>query len=183
MSSRLLFGLRMAPVAVTLFLVIGFCVPSYVWLEPDIAGERVGASLPAGAGLGATVWAVSLVRGAGGDGAHGTVSWPVAGATPQIRRRSGHRRSSGGGVPRAVMAVAGVLRPRLMVSQTVMDCADAGAKGSGVPARGGASCVARQLKKLLFLLSPDVLPFVSGLSTLGAGLGEIYGVGGRRRCG
>ena len=51
-SSRLLFALRMAPVAVTLFLVLGFCVPSYVWLEPDITGERVGVSCLLAAALG-----------------------------------------------------------------------------------------------------------------------------------
>ena len=63
LSSRLLFGLRMAPVAITLFLVVGFCVPSYVWLEPDIASERVSFVCLLAATLGAAVWAVALLRG------------------------------------------------------------------------------------------------------------------------
>ena len=42
LSSRLLFALRIGPVATALFLVVGFCVPSYIWLEPDISSERVG---------------------------------------------------------------------------------------------------------------------------------------------
>ena len=62
-AARLLFWLRTAPVAVTLFLVAGFCVPSYVWLEPDISGERVGAACLLAAGMGGVVWAVSLLRG------------------------------------------------------------------------------------------------------------------------
>ena len=41
MASRLLFGMRIAPSAITVFLVVGFCVPSYIWLEPDIT-ERDG---------------------------------------------------------------------------------------------------------------------------------------------
>src|SRR5215472_6687076 len=62
-SSRLLFALRIVPVAVTLFLVLGFCVPSYVWLEPDIAGERVGIVCLLAAALGIAAWATSLMRG------------------------------------------------------------------------------------------------------------------------
>lgn len=62
-SARLLFWLRMAPAAATLFLVIGFCVPSYIWLEPDVASERVGFACLLAALLGAAVWLVALVRG------------------------------------------------------------------------------------------------------------------------
>ncbi len=63
LSARLLFALRMAPVTVTLFLVLGFCVPSYVWLEPDIAGERVGLACLMASTLGAAMWVASLLRG------------------------------------------------------------------------------------------------------------------------
>src|SRR5271169_6821518 len=62
-STRLLFGLRMAPSAVGLFLVIGFCVPSYIWLEPPVQNERVGLACLLAAILGAVGWAISLLRG------------------------------------------------------------------------------------------------------------------------
>ena len=63
LSARLLFGLRMAPAAFTLFFVVGFCVPSYVWLEPPVQDERVGLACLLAAVLGAAGWAVSLLRG------------------------------------------------------------------------------------------------------------------------
>src|SRR5215471_2875683 len=119
-SAHLLFGLRIAPVAVTLFLVLGFCVPSYVWLEPDIAGERVGLACLLAAALGVAVWAISLLRGlvsvvrtqryirkCGAAVQQGK----RAGATPELVVMSEEN---------AVMAVAGVLRPRLLVSQDVI---------------------------------------------------------------
>ena len=46
------------------FLVVGFCVPSYVWLEPHITSETRRMVLLAVWRLpGAAVWIVSLVRG------------------------------------------------------------------------------------------------------------------------
>ena len=62
MASRFLFALRMAPAAVSVFLIVGFCVPSYVWLEPDLATERVGWFCLLAAASGAAVWAVALLR-------------------------------------------------------------------------------------------------------------------------
>src|SRR5690349_2333080 len=64
MASRFLFGLRIAPAAITAFLVVGFCVPSYIWLEPDITVERVGWFCLLAAVTGAVAWLVSLVRAA-----------------------------------------------------------------------------------------------------------------------
>ena len=62
-ASSLLFGLRMAPCALALLVVLGYCVPSYVWLEPDIANERVGLAFLAAALFGMIVCVVPLVRG------------------------------------------------------------------------------------------------------------------------
>jgi len=39
-AARFLFGLRMAPLVLTLFAVIAFCIPSYLWFEPEATGKR-----------------------------------------------------------------------------------------------------------------------------------------------
>lgn len=169
LSARLLFGLRIAPVAVTLFLVIGFCVPSYVWLEPNIASERVGAACLLAAGLGATAWSASLFRG---------VAALVRTERYVARCRRNSRRSL---VVRetaevlvmeyreAVMAVAGVLRPRLIVSQAVIDSLTQEQKEAAFRHEAAHRVSRDNVKKFLFLLAPDVLPFVSGLSNLERG--------------
>jgi hypothetical protein len=165
-SSRLLFALRMAPAAVTLFLVLGFCVPSYVWLEPDISGERVGFACLLAAALGATVWMVSSARG--------LVS--IVRTQNYLRRcrrfesRAGDAADclvvSNGAV---VMAVAGAWHPQLVVSQAVMNALSDEQKQAAFRHEAAHRTSRDNLKKLLFMLSPDVLPFVSGLTRLERG--------------
>jgi Zn-dependent protease with chaperone function len=165
-SARLLFALRIAPAGVTLFLVLGFCVPSYVWLEPDIAGERVGIACLLAAALGVAVWATSLMRG--------LVS--VIRTQRYIRRcgSRGQRASAGNASPELVvvsetnpvMAVAGVLRPRLLVSQDVMNALSEEQKEAAFRHEAAHRASRDNLKRLLFLLSPDVVPFVGSFSKL-----------------
>ena len=165
-SARLLFALRIAPAGVTLFLVLGFCVPSYIWLEPDIAGERVGIACLLAAALGVAVWATSLMRG--------LVS--VIRTQRYIRRcgSRGQRASAGNASPELVvvsetnpvMAVAGVLRPRLLVSQDVMNALSEEQKEAAFRHEAAHRASRDNLKRLLFLLSPDVVPFVGSFSKL-----------------
>jgi len=165
-SSRLLFALRIAPTAVTLFLVLGFCVPSYVWLEPDIAAERVGIACLLAAGLGIAIWATSLVRGL----------MSVVRTQRYIRRcgYQSHKADIGNTNPElvvvsetnAVMAVAGVLHPRLLVSQDVMNALSEEQRDAAFRHEAAHRASRDNLKRLLFLLSPDVVPFVRSLSKL-----------------
>jgi len=165
-SSRLLFALRMAPVAVTLFLVLGFCVPSYVWLEPDIAGERVGMACLVAAALGVAICATSLLRGL-----------VTVVRTQRYIRKCGSSVREGTaqadtpellvvGETNAVMAVAGVLHPRLLVSQDVMNALSDEQKEAAFRHEAAHGASRDNLKRLLFLLSPDVLPFVRSFSKL-----------------
>jgi Zn-dependent protease with chaperone function len=168
-SSRLLFSLRIAPVAVTLFLVLGFCVPSYVWLEPDITGERVGVTCLLAAVLGVAGWMVSLLRG--------LVS--VVRTQQYIRRcESGiHEKDANHATPElvvvsqtnAVMAVAGVLHPRLLVSQDVMNALSKEQKEAAFRHEAAHGASRDNLKRLLFLLTPDVVPFAGSFSKLEEG--------------
>ncbi|MCX6628995.1 MAG: hypothetical protein NTW28_15365, partial [Candidatus Solibacter sp.] len=42
LAGRFLLALRLLPAALALFFVVGLCVPSYLWLEPEINSEEVG---------------------------------------------------------------------------------------------------------------------------------------------
>ena len=173
LSARLLFGLRMAPVAVSLFLVIGFCVPSYVWLEPNITSERVGRACLLAATLGASVWSISLARG-----------FAAFLRTERYmhqfgRMRSGYTDGQQGAEmlvvddPAAVIAVAGVLHQRLIVSQAVIDSLTPEQKEVAFRHEAAHRLSRDNLKKFLFLLAPDILPFVSGASSLERGWNRI----------
>ncbi|HVP54658.1 MAG TPA: M56 family metallopeptidase [Candidatus Eisenbacteria bacterium] len=165
-SSRLLFALRIAPAALSVFLILGFCVPSYVWLEPDIARERVGIACLLAALMGGSVWAVSLLRGA----------TSVVRTERYVRRcwrskQPAEKSQAGTDVvvlaeSSAVMAVAGVVHPQLVVSQTVMDALSEEQRQAAFRHEAAHRGSRDNLKKLLFLLAPDVLPFAAGLSSL-----------------
>ncbi len=169
LSSRVLFGLRMAPAAITLFLVIGFCVPSYVRLEPDIASERVGFACLLAALLGGAVWAVALLRGFSS----------VARTARYMRvcRSNGVETTVGRGSAQALvlhgdfplMAVAGLMHPRLVVSQSVINALSEEQREAAFRHETAHRISRDNLKKFLFLLAPDILPFVSGLSNLEQG--------------
>jgi Zn-dependent protease with chaperone function len=165
-SARLLFGLRIAPVAVTLFLILGFCIPSYIWLEPDIAEERVGIACLLAAVLGAAIWAASLLRGLlsvlrtqrfidrCSSAGRATV---VAEGPNELLVMSNTA---------AIMAVAGVLHPRLVVSEDVMEALTEEQREAAFRHEAAHGVSRDNLKKLLFLLAPDVLPFVRSLALL-----------------
>ena len=166
LASRLLFGVRIAPAAVTAFLVVGFCVPSYLWLEPDIASERVGWFCLLAAAAGAVAWAVSLLRG----WFRSCAPRAMCGTAVVNRRpRSGQPTAADIVVlngSAAVMAVAGVVHPRLVVSQSVLDALSDDQREAAFRHEAAHRVSRDNLKRLLLMLSPDVMPFVGGLSRL-----------------
>jgi hypothetical protein len=165
LASRWLFGVRIAPVAITLFLVFGFCVPSYIWLEPDIASERVGWACLMAAMFGSVVWVVSLLRGLQSVvRTERYVSRCQLGAPGGTVGREANLVVVNDGT--AVMAVAGVMNPRLVVSQTVMDALNDEQREAAFRHEAAHRSSRDNLKKLLFLLSPDVMPFVKGPTKL-----------------
>jgi Zn-dependent protease with chaperone function len=168
-SSRLLFALRMTPVAVTGFLIVGFCVPSYLWLEPEATGEHVSWFCLSAAVLGTAIWTISLLRGLNS----------VARTEQYLRHCAHSNLTAGTGSNRAqvlvvrdgnpVMAVAGVVHPQLVVSQTVMDALSDEQKEAAFRHEAAHRTSRDNLKKLLFLLAPDVLPGISGHARLERG--------------
>jgi Zn-dependent protease with chaperone function len=140
-----------------------------VWLEPDITGERVGVTCLLAAALGVAGWTVSLLRG--------LVS--VVRTQQYIRRcESGiHETDASDATPElvvvsqtnAVMAVAGILHPRLLVSQDVMDALSQEQKEAAFRHEAAHGASRDNLKRLLFLLAPDVVPFAGSFSKLEEG--------------
>ncbi|HEV2183446.1 MAG TPA: hypothetical protein VGR39_07155, partial [Candidatus Acidoferrales bacterium] len=120
LAARLLLVLRLSPVAVAAFIVSALCVPSYLWLEPNANAERVGIACCFAALLGVALWTFSLVR-------------VLRAVLISLRyRRQCERESNAGLVSNqqepllvvdtegAVLALAGVIRPRVVVSRGVL---------------------------------------------------------------
>jgi beta-lactamase regulating signal transducer with metallopeptidase domain len=168
-AARFLFALRLAPLVLTLFAVLAFCIPSYLWLEPEATGEKVGLFCVFTALMGVAIWAFSLVRVAGA----------VRGTNRYLHECERHGRKinvNGSDSPALlladktpVMAVAGVFHPRLVVSKRVLHGLSAEQREAAL-SHEQAHCVSGDnFKRLLILLAPEIMPFVSSFRTLDRG--------------
>lgn len=168
-AARLLLALRLLPASLAVLVVAGLCVPSYLWLEPKAAVERVGFGFLAAAALGAAAWSVSLARGVR--------------AAVRSRRYLHHCRSVGveahlPGDPSPVwlvdeaatpLALGGLIRPRLVVSRPVLRALSRRQLAAALRHERAHGAARDNLKRLLILLAPGILPFFHGFESLERG--------------
>jgi len=161
-AARFLFFFRMFPFALTLFLILGFCVPSYLWLEPLSSGERVGFACLGAAALGVVVWMLSAFR----------VGFSLVRTSRYMSscHRDGQEIAVDGEAARVlvvkreapVMAVAGLVRPKLIVSRSVLHKLTPEQRAAAFRHEQAHQASRDNLKRFICLLAPDALPFVSG---------------------
>jgi len=173
LAARCLLALRLLPAAGAAFMVATVCVPSYLWLEPEAPDERVGFSCLAAALLGILMWGVSLARGV-----HAMASSrrfvQHCRQTGQLTRLAGDYAPASidawiVDAPAPLLALAGIFRPRLVISRGVLSTLSA--EQLAVASRHErAHWAARDnLKRLCIMLSPGILPFAGSSLTLERG--------------
>ena len=169
LAGRFLLALRLLPAALALFVVAGLCVPSYLWLEPESNAEEVGAGCLAAAILAAALWTISTARG-------------VRAATRSARHARGYQRLARPSTlpgsrlpvwildtPAPLLALVGVLRSRMVISRPVMNALSAEQLAAALR-HEEAHLVARDnLKRLLLLLAPGLLPGFHGFEAIERG--------------
>ncbi len=164
-AARLLFALRLAPAGLAGLVVAGFCVPAYLWLEPSVAvAERAGWPVLLLATAGAALWLDSGWRAAR--------AWVCARRWVAACRRSGQWVALAGAgeevlvTPDAapVLALAGVWRPRIVVSSAMLRELSPGQLRAALAHEQAHRDSRENLKRLLLLGAPDVLPFLRQLA-------------------
>ena len=165
-AARLLFAVRMLPLTLTLLAVLAFCIPSYLWLEPEATGEKVGFVCFLTAILGVAIWALAIFR----------VVHAVRGTARYLHRCERHSEQiemPGESAPALllkdkspVLAVAGVVHPRLLISRRVMHGLTAEQIEAALSHERAHRSSGDNLKRFLMLLAPDVLPFTRGFVAL-----------------
>jgi beta-lactamase regulating signal transducer with metallopeptidase domain len=165
-AARLLFVLRTSPWLLTLLAVLVFCIPSYLWLEPEATGERVSLICMVMALAGVSICASSLIRAWGAF--RGTVRY--------LQHCQNHGRKvavRGEAVPALllkdkapVVAVAGVFRPQLVISRSVMRGLSHEEREAALRHEQAHCLAGDNLKRFLILLSPDPFPFVRTFGSL-----------------
>ncbi|MGB7187239.1 MAG: M56 family metallopeptidase [Candidatus Acidiferrales bacterium] len=162
---RFLLALRLLPVTLAAFVVAGLCVPSYLWLETNEATERVGLACCAMALLGVLVCASSLAR---------SVRALFLSARQARRcKREGRSDRESDSVPVTVMnsdapvlALAGLIRPRVIVSRAVLQTLSREELEAALEHEHAHRKSQDNLKRLLLFLAPDILPFSRAFTRL-----------------
>ena len=165
-AARFLFVVRIFPMVLTVFAVLAFCVPSYLWLEPEATGEKVGFICFLMATLGAVIWVLSITRVV--SAVRGTVQY-----LHQCERRGQKIKMPGESFPALllddkapVLAVAGVVHPQLVISEAVLHGLTAEQREAALRHEQAHRTSRDNIKRFLILLSPDVLPFLRAFTGL-----------------
>lgn len=165
-AARFLLALRLLPFVVATLFVLGLCVPSYLWLEPAAAAERVGLVCAVFGLLGAATWCVALSRG--------TRAVLASLRHNQLCASAGSTtRMPGEPSPVVVveheaplLAMSGLLRSRLLISRGVLGALSTEELGAALHHECAHRTSRDNTKRLLILLAPDIFPFVRPLQML-----------------
>jgi hypothetical protein len=165
-AARFLFALRVLPCALGAGAVLGLCVPSYLWLEPQAISERIGIVCMSLAILGGLNCAGSIARVTRALAA--TVrcnrAWRHHGYETLLPGESSKAVIVEKGAP--LLALVGVFRPRLIVSQTVLRSLSAEQLELALLHEHAHRISRDNLKRLFLLLAPDPIPFLRGFSAI-----------------
>jgi hypothetical protein len=167
-GARLLLALRLMPLLCALVVVGSLSVPSYLWLEPDIANERAGAGPVALAVLGLILCGYSLWRsGRAVAKSRRFVRECLASSEPlRLTRWDAEAfliESTG-----PVLLLAGIFRPRLIVSGRLLKVLDAGSLAVALRHERAHRDFRDNLKSFAVLLAPDLFPLLSGFRRMEA---------------
>jgi Zn-dependent protease with chaperone function len=164
-AAQLLFTLRMLPVAVAVIVVLGLCIPSYFWLEPEGATERVGLACIALGILGGASWMASLVRAGRAVVTSMRFNRLCGKRTEWIAIAEKKLRAVVVEDEAPLLAMAGLIHPKLLVSRGVLRALSAEELEAAVLHEMAHRRSRDNFKRLLVLLAPGILPLARGFPT------------------
>jgi hypothetical protein len=154
------FALRVAPAAAAVLFSLVLFVPSYSRYEPLDSLEGFDITLTACAAIALVFFAAAAARCVG--------AWRNAVRRVRCWMRSAQRLPIDAAVPAfvvdtpvPVMALAGVVRPRLLVSRTLIDAFTSEELNAAVAHEIGHRRAFDNLKRLVMCAAPDALAFTS----------------------
>jgi Zn-dependent protease with chaperone function len=165
-AAHFLFVLRLLAFALGVGTVLGLCIPSYLWFEPQAIPERIGWTCLTLALLGAAGWSLSITRTARAVGASNRCYrlWQQAGREARISGEASQAVIVEKEAP--LLALAGVFRPRLIVSDGVLRALSADQLDVALHHENAHRVSRDNLKRLLLLVAPGPIPFIASFSSL-----------------
>ena len=165
-AARFLLVLRLLPFALAVLFVVGLCIPSYLWLEPAATAERVSVFCVALGFVGAAIWLIAIARTALSliASLRHLLLCRSAGQETRIAWKSSLVLLVEAEAP--LLAMSGVLRPRLLISNSVLRNLSAEELDAALSHELAHRASRDNAKRFLLLLAPDILPFVRPLQSL-----------------
>jgi Zn-dependent protease with chaperone function len=167
-AAALLLLARFLPGGIALAFVVALCIPSYFALEPDAPSEELGLACLAAATLAILIWTISIARGI-----HAAVRSILylhrcrrTGQTAQLPGEISPAVLIDANVP--VLALSGVFHHRLVVSRRIVDELSPDQLTAALLHERAHSVSQDNLKRLLQLLAPGILPGWNGFDKLEA---------------
>jgi Zn-dependent protease with chaperone function len=165
-AAHFLFGVRVLPCALGVGVVLFLCVPSYLWLEPRSYSERIGWACLTLALLGVAGWFGSAARVAPALAASVRFhhAWQNAGCNILLLGESTEAVIVNKDAP--LLALAGVLRPRLIVSNALLHSLSLEELRLALLHENAHRDSRDNLKRLFLLLAPAPIPFFRGFTSV-----------------
>jgi len=165
-AARFILALRLLPSSLALFAVTGLCIPSYLWLEPKGRREQVDLWCWVLALLCVWTLGISISRASRASRAALRYAWCCRQEGREVRLSEGSRPLLIVNSDAPLLAVAGVMRPRVVVSTGVLRELSSQQLDAALGHERIHLAARDNLKRLLMLLSPDALPFCRCLAPL-----------------
>ena len=165
-SAAVWFGVRIFPAAAAMLFVCAVFLPSYWLYEPRDTTESVDLTLTLGALVSVAAFVAAAIRGVS--------AWRGARRRTRAWMRTARPLALPGSVLPAfeidadapVLALVGVLRPRLLVTRGLIEALTADELAASVAHEIGHSRAWDNLKRLAMRSLPDVLPATEAMRTL-----------------
>lgn len=165
-ASWLLFASRLLPFAAAAFLVLCFCVPSYLWFEPRASAEEVGLGCVALAVLGAAtcIWPVVRVAKAVTTSSRFAQTCREDGEMISLLGESSPLCLVSEETP--LIAVVGIFSQRVLISAPVLRALSSEELHATLRHERAHRIWHDNLRRLVLLLAPLSFPFFRGLRDL-----------------
>lgn len=144
-AARFLLTLRLTPASFSAAVVGALCIPSYLWLEPTYTTENIGLGCIMASFCGFSIWIAAAARA----------------ARSSLRSR---QLVQSGRTP--LLALAGIIHPRVVISPEVLSALSPDQLAAALRHEEAHRASHDNLKRLLLLLSPGLLPGVTGFAAL-----------------
>jgi Zn-dependent protease with chaperone function len=174
-AAQTMLALRLLPAASALFVMFAICIPSYLRLEPAATEEDIGIACLALAAMGAAMWGFSIARTARAllRSMRHLRAWRRRGSEATIGDRRVWMVDGSG----QTLALAGIFRPKLIVSRNIVETLPADQLAAALRHERAHADAWDNSKRLLMFLGP--LRRVVRRRSRGGRRRESIGVAGR----